>query len=316
MEAVSGLCQAPGVPVNEPKRNPMAIARARHALMQANLDPQVDIAPASSVTNEVWLTPTHAVRVNRHPNQRLRREAILGPSLPAEIGYPLVVSYGGKMGADYLVLRRVPGKPLSRCWPDMSVDQRRYAIKQIARKLQRLHQTPGPADLPPIDAPQMLRTDTLSPVMSLLVAIDQAGNLPHVEAMLIADIEQLVYEYTPAIEPFDSDFLVHGDLTFENVLWDGEMVTAILDFEWARTAPSDLDLDVFLRFCCFPQLHVADDYVDRTRPEDYADVPWWLAEDYPAFSIARARETAFRSTRSLTTFAISRCTHPRRPPID
>ena len=88
------------------RRNPMAMARARHALLQAGLDSTVPLEPASSVTNEVWLTPTHVVRVNRRPNQRLRREAILGPSLPSEIGYPMVVAYGGRMGADYLVIGR------------------------------------------------------------------------------------------------------------------------------------------------------------------------------------------------------------------
>lgn len=267
--------------MNEPARSPMAMARARHALMQAGLDPKAPLLPASSVTNEVWLTPTHVIRVNRRPNQRLRREAILGPTLPSEIGYPLVVAYGGRMGADWLVVRRVPGAVLARCWPDMTETMRRAAIRQLAGKLERLHRTPGPAGLPAIDAPQLLRGDTLSPVMSLLVAIDQARSLPHVDRGLIHDIEQMVYRLTDAIEPFASDFLVHGDLTFENVLWDGEQITALLDFEWARTAPADVDLDVFLRFCCYPQLHVADDYVDQTRPDDYADVPWWLAEDYP-----------------------------------
>ena len=262
-------------------RSPMAMARARHALVQAGLDATVPLEPASSVTNEVWLSPTHVVRVNRRPNQRLRREAILGPSLPGEIGYPMVVAYGGRMGADYLVVKRGPGAPLAHCWPDMSDGARRTAISQLATKLRRLHQTPGPADLPTIDAPQMLRGDTLSPVMSLLVALDQARALPHVDKGLIDDIERLVYELTSAIEPFTSDYLVHGDLTFENVLWDGREITAILDFEWARTSPPDVDLDVFLRFCCLPQFHVGDEWVARTRPEDYADVPWWLQEDYP-----------------------------------
>ncbi len=263
------------------RRNPMAMARARHALLQAGLDSTVPLEPASSVTNEVWLTPTHVVRVNRRPNQRLRREAILGPSLPSEIGYPMVVAYGGRMGADYLVLKRIPGKPLAQWWPTMSQDQRRSAISQVAAKMKRLHQTPGPADLPVIDAPQMLRGETLSPVMSLLVALDQARSLAHVDRGLIDDVERMVYELTPAIEPFNSDFLVHGDLTFENILWDGETITAILDFEWSRTSPADVDLDVFLRMCCLPHLHVGDDLVDVTRPEDYAEIPWWLREDYP-----------------------------------
>lgn len=266
--------------VNE-RRNPMAMARARHALLQAGLDSTVPLEAASSVTNEVWLTPTHVVRVNRRPNQRLRREAILGPSLPPEIGYPMVVAYGGRMGADYLVLRRVPGKPLAQWWPTMSTSQRRSAISQLATKMKRLHRTPGPADLPVIDAPQMLRSETLSPVMSLLVALDQARSLPHVDRGLIDDVERMVYDLTPSIEPFDGKYLVHGDLTFENILWDGESVTAILDFEWSRTSPADVDLDVFLRMCCLPHLHVGDDLVDRTRPDDYADIPWWLREDYP-----------------------------------
>lgn len=259
----------------------MAMARARHALLHAGLDSTVTLESASSVTNEVWLTEHHVIRVNRRPNQRLRREAILGPSLPAEIGYPMVVAYGGQMGADFLVVKRVPGDPLAHCWPSMTVDQRRSAVSQLAAKLKRLHQTHGPANLPAIDTPQMLRGDTLSPVMSLLVALDQARSLPHVDRGVMDDVEQMVYALTPAIEPFRSEFLVHGDLTFENILWDGTNLTALLDFEWSRTAPPDVDLDVFLRMCCLPQLHVGDKWFDRTRPEDYRDIPWWLAEDYP-----------------------------------
>ena len=274
-------------PMNE-HRNPMAMARARHALLHAGLDSTVPLEAASSVTNEVWMTEHHVIRVNRRPNQRLRREAILGPSLPAEIGYPKVVSYGGQMGADFLVALRVPGKPLAHCWPDMTLQQRRRAISPLAEKMRRLHQTPGPANLPNIDAPQLLRGDTLSPVMSLLVALDQARSLQYVDRALMDDVEKLVYDLTPAIEPFGSDHLIHGDLTFENMLWDGSDLRAILDFEWSRTAPADVDLDVLLRMCCYPFLHVGAQWVSRTRAEDYADIPWWLREDYPElFTFAR-----------------------------
>jgi Ser/Thr protein kinase RdoA (MazF antagonist) len=89
------------------------------------------------------------------------------------------------------------------------------------------------------------------------------------------------------IEPFDATTLIHGDLTFENVLWDGDAVTAIIDFEWARPAPRDLELDVLLRFCAYPFLHVADDYEAQTKAEAYEDVPSWLAEDYPQLFTAR-----------------------------
>ena len=60
-----------------------ALARARRALEEAGLPVDLPLERASSVTNEVWLSDRYVVRVNRQPNQRLRREAALGPLLPA-----------------------------------------------------------------------------------------------------------------------------------------------------------------------------------------------------------------------------------------
>jgi len=65
------------------------------------------------------------------------------------------------------------------------------------------------------------------------------------------------------------------------VLWHDGQITALLDLEWARPGPRDLDLDILLRCAAHPDLHVADEYVAHTRVEDYADVPWWLGEAYP-----------------------------------
>src|SRR5947208_2790105 len=81
-----------------------AMARARRALMEAGLDEHAPLERASSVTNEVWLSPDLVIRVNRQPNQRLRREAFLGPILPPTVDYPEVVAYGGQLGADWLIM--------------------------------------------------------------------------------------------------------------------------------------------------------------------------------------------------------------------
>ena len=65
----------------------LEMARAKHALDAAGLDPTIALTRASSVTNEVWLSDEFAVRVNRRPDKRLWREARLGPA-PAR-GDPL-----------------------------------------------------------------------------------------------------------------------------------------------------------------------------------------------------------------------------------
>lgn len=257
--------------------------RARRALKDAGLDANVALQPASSVTNEVWLSADHAIRVNRQPDQRLLRESGLSHFLPEGVGYPFVVAHGGDLGADWLVVERLPGQPLSRCWPHLSDDERRRAVSELADRLRLVHATPCPRLRNLNQVPQLLDPgpDGMTATARLRGALSEAGRLAYVNPSLTDELLSMVTLTADAIEPFHASTLVHGDLTFENVLWDGEHVCALLDFEWARPGPPDLDLDVFLRFSAFPQHHVAADYEAQTRPEDYTDLPWWLAESYP-----------------------------------
>lgn len=276
------LAQVATTPGGASTSSGLAIARAKHALAEAGLDPAVELTRASSVTNEVWLTADYAVRVNRRPDHRLRREAQLGPRLPAEVRYPEIVAYGMGTGFDWLVVRRRPGNVLSRCWPTMAPAQRRLAVRQLAFMLRALHESTSSVGLDDVGAPQLLQGGQgQAPAAPLMAGIERLRAMPHVDKKLVDSLRDLVRSTARVLEPFDVPTLVHGDLTFENMLWDGEQVTALIDFEWARAAPADVDLDVLLRFCAFPELHVADDYVAQTKAEDYDDVPWWLREDYP-----------------------------------
>ena len=263
--------------------NQWAEARARRALAEAGLDYSMPLERANSVTNEVWLSEQYVIRVNRRPNQRLRREAFLGPLLPPEVHYPDIIAYGGELGADWLIVRRRPGQVLSRQWPTMSTGERRSAIRQFAVLLHHLHGVRCPEDLPEIDAaPQLLANLEYGTAGPLLLALRGLETMPNVEPRLVVSLREIVEDTQGVIEPFDTAHIVHGDLHFENVLWDGRAITALLDFEWARGGPPDLDLDVLLRFCAYPYLHVAEDYESVTLSKDYAPVPYWLAEDYPA----------------------------------
>ncbi len=114
------------------------------------------------------------------------------------------------------------------------------------------------------------------------MAIDHLKRNPLVDNGLLHDIDQKVMDVGESIRPYDASHLIHGDLTFENMLWDGTQITALLDLEWCRGAPADLDLDVLFRFCAIPSAHVAPDYASSALPEDYQCVPGWIAEELPA----------------------------------
>lgn len=257
-------------------------ARALGALQAVGL-PADGLARADSVTNEVWMTADFVVRVNRDASLRLHREAVLSQVLPDEVGYPMLIQHGGEVGSDWLVVRRLPGVPLSRAWPEMSLLARREAVRQVAARLRAVHATICPRLDGLHDVPQLLdpAPSGSQAVQRLLNAIQKASTWPNVDPGLMADATELVSSTADALTPFDVPTIVHGDLSFENILWDGDQVTALLDFEFARPGPPDLDLDVLMRFCALPHLHVPLEYEHLTKAEDYADVPWWFAEDYP-----------------------------------
>jgi len=257
-------------------------ARALGALKAVGL-PTAGLQRADSVTNEVWLTDDFVVRVNRDASLRLHREAVLSQVLPDDVGYPQLIQHGGEVGGDWLVVRRVPGQPLSRAWPEMSTDERRKAVHEIAIRLRSVHETLCPRLDGLHDVPQLLdpAPSGSEAVQRLLNTLHRAAQLPNVDPSLMADAIDLVTSTASALDPFDAPTIVHGDLTFENILWDGSQITALLDFEYARPGPPDLDLDVLLRFCALPHLHVALDYEHLTKAVDYEQVPWWFAEEYP-----------------------------------
>jgi Ser/Thr protein kinase RdoA (MazF antagonist) len=275
-----------------PPTTALALIRARRALAAAGLDPTLPLERAASATNEVWYAGRYVLRLGPRGDGRLSREAELVPLVPGELGYPPVVAAGSDASVDWLITRRVPGLPLSRCWPGMDDDRRERAVHQVAAKLAALHRTQADLHLPPpLRAPQLLDPAARGgrrAVLPLLAALDRAVNLPFVDRRVLADAADLARTTATALDPWPAPGMVHGDVHFENVLWDGRSVTAVLDLEWCRPGPPDLDLDVLLRFCELPFLHVAPDYEHLTRAEDYQRVPWWLADAYPdLFTVPR-----------------------------
>ncbi len=260
----------------------LALVRAKRALLKAKLPGAESLTRASSTRNEVYLSPDHVIRVNKQPSHRLRREAMLCRELPNYKWTPKVVAYGGDVGADFLIVKRQPGINLSTAWPHMTPKLRRRAVRFLAAGLQGLHEIETPVNIPRIDtSPHLFDATAITPTTPMLVAIDKLKKVEGVDKAMLSDLHQLVQEIGSALPSVSRRTLIHGDLTFENILWDGERVTAFVDFEWCRGAPRDLDLDVLLRFCAFPQAHVPEALSRITRPEDYRDVVGWLMEDVP-----------------------------------
>lgn len=262
---------------------PFAEARARRALALTGLRRDVPLSRADSVTNEVFLTEAHVIRVNRKPTGRLHREAVLCASLPRRPWAPEVVAHGYEAGLDYLVAARRPGATLARWWPMLSTAHREQATHQLGRAMAELHTTPCPDGLPELDTnPQLVDLHDASPLLGLFGALDRLRGRSGVDTGLVRQAEELLVATGAAVVDHRPHGLVHGDLSFENVLWDGACLSGLVDFEWSRSAPADLDLDVLLRFCAFPGAHLPAHREGELQARDFEDLPGWLRVAYPA----------------------------------
>jgi hygromycin-B 7''-O-kinase len=261
-----------------------AVLRARMVMNQLGWGTAAPLERAPSAANEVWLFDDRVLRISATPGtERLGYEVAVARALPAKVPYPRILDYGRTDATEWLVTERVPGQTLSRSWLGMSEAERRYAVRALGDVLKAIHRTPAPTTgvTPPFLRGSPLDLPHQLPVDRLLRLIQHARTLRYVDTGVLDDARTLVERAADALDPEPHPYLVHGDLHLENVLWDGSRVTAVLDFEFARPGPADLDLDILLRFCADPGLHVAEDYGHLVGRADFRMVPIWLREAYP-----------------------------------
>jgi hypothetical protein len=230
-----------------------------------------------SESNDVWQAGEVFLRVCwRGDRGRLEREALVAAHLPAGVPYPEVVSSGRDEALSWMVTRRLPGAPLSHLWDGLGAAGRRTAIRQHTRVLQALHAWRPPRHVsealrrrPPVDPaePATIVGADVNPLpiarASLLVAA--ARRLPFVDPGVLDAVADR-FQAMAAADPFltDEPMVVHGDASTTNLLWHDGRAVALLDFEWVRWGPRDLELAPFVGLMGGRSLVLS-----------------WLAEDYP-----------------------------------
>jgi hygromycin-B 7''-O-kinase len=257
-----------------------AVLRAKQALEAAGLDSTAELTPVAHTSNEVWFVGDHVLRVAADSREgRLAMEAHVSAILPSTVPHAAVIAQGTAALGEWLVMERMRGKTLAEWWAVMLAKEQREAIRQLAVALRALH-----AVKPSIQVLALAHGDTPHPLPAsrTLELVDECRRLPGVEGRVMDAVAVLVRRFGDAFDAKEAvTGLVHGDLLFDNILWDGARITALLDLEWVRPGPPDLDLDILLQYCAEPELSTTAHDRFAVTAKDLADVPVWLEEDYP-----------------------------------
>ncbi len=237
-----------------------------------------------SNNNDVWRLPPGYLRVAwRGDRGRLAREAAVLGALAGTVPVPEVLDLGGDERLSWSLTSALPGTPLEQLctWP--APPGLRGLAREAAGLLRALHAWAVPAELAdtlrcPVADPDPLRRAgaelVLLPPSSALGLIPEALRLRFVDHAVLRAAAARLQDLGGLAS--DGDVLLHGDFYLGNILVHGGQVSALIDFEFSRMGPRDLELISVVR---------ALDMETRLgvpRPPLLS----WLAEDYPALFAA------------------------------
>jgi scyllo-inosamine 4-kinase len=191
---------------------------------------------ANGYSNATWVGDGIAVRIAHTPVD-MAREAALVRALPRGVGHPEILGEGTTEGHGWIVTAEVAGRNLHEAWPTLTPAGQRQAVRQLWARAQIVH-----------DASPSLRTyvashggfvpATLGDATAASRRAEVALRLSNAQQSRLHDVIEGYFRAAPAVE----QTVNHGDLALMNALWDGEVVVALLDFEFAVLGPVEIDL--------------------------------------------------------------------------
>ncbi len=247
-------------------------ARRQVALVACGLDRDLAMTRGHSYANEVWVGDEVVLRVNALGVGRLAREAQIGRRVPREALYPEILNVADDGEIEWMLTRRAKGLDLGRAWPSLTPVQRERSIHQLADALSAVHATD------PTGIPGDIRSPHTLPIEPLIALIET-----HIDDTAICALAtHFVITRWSAFDGSDRG-LVHGDPHLENVMWDGERVSALLDLEWSRPSWIHADLEILLALADAPAEFATPDREHAVVAAHYADLPRWLHAARPAW---------------------------------
>jgi hygromycin-B 7''-O-kinase len=233
------------------------LAVVRHAV-PVDLDGAV---LAESWSNDTWITGRSVLRVCwRGDRGRLIREQALLASLPASVPHAVVLDAGRAGDLTWMALERIPGERLDLVWPRLPGSLRRGAVISLGAALSALHEW-----MPPPGVREMIARASAAvcatrdavggsaivplPVACLSPLLDWIDQLPGMDAGLARRVRGRLEDLRTVISDREltGGAVIHSDAHLANVLWHDGRLAALLDFEWARIGPPDLELEAVCR---------------------------------------------------------------------
>lgn len=174
---------------------------------------------------------------------------------------PRIFDSGEIDSKNYILMERMEGKKLSEGWMDFDEGQKENFIRQICEQMKIFHS---------------IKFDKYSPQRpkefdTLLEAIDWQTNLDDVDLKDLDDttrgnfekVRQFYEDNKMILDERDTAVFVHNDLHFDNILYEGDQVTGIIDFDFTRQLAKDYELWHIVDFFLVPKYYLGTEELEQ-----------------------------------------------------
>lgn len=212
---------------------------------------------AGGNANDAWIFDDLVLRICwRADRGRFLREAALLGELPEYLPHASVLAVGANDFVSWMLSPRLAGVPMLHVLAGLREDQRRSLLRDTAAIVRDLHEWQPSPELRVLlhDRPGLAFARPMSvwaadqvplPLPRLLAQVPLAKAVPGMDSDLIdAAVDRIrsLAEHDPFTGNPTDHCVVHGDATLANFLVHEGRITALIDFEYARIGPRDLEL--------------------------------------------------------------------------
>lgn len=179
-----------------------------------------------------------ALRLSVKPEaDKIRREARLAALFPPEVGYPPILETGVTDGYEWSLSQEILGQCLGEIWPDLGWNERRDVLRQLWHRTRAVHTVDLTAATGLARRQAWFNATDADAAEATLSHLTQQGWFTPAQTAVLRQALNRFWQ----VLPLTPNVLNHGDLTLDNALWHEGQVVALLDFEYAMTAPVELD---------------------------------------------------------------------------
>ncbi len=155
---------------------------------------------------------------------------------------PRIIDSGDINDKAYLLMEKLRGTNIVYDWLKFNMRQKENFISQLAEELQKFHSIRFDDYAVRIASGKKFRNlkDAIGKVTDFtLIAKNRLGAS---QREAVDFLEAFYKAHLPLLDETGTAVLVHNDIHLENIFYEGDAITGIIDFDWVSQAPKDYEL--------------------------------------------------------------------------